>query len=84
MCNCSKPITKTECYRLKKYAEDAEGRFFIYHIFDDERGLDIALVPKGEIPNIIALKRGFIGKDGLPEWFNVREHPCLYEETIRT
>lgn len=84
MCNCSKPITKTECQILRKYVEDPEGRNFIYHVFDGERGLEIAQVPKGINPNQIAIEREFIGSDGLPEWFFVREHPCLYEETKKT
>lgn len=81
MCNCSKPITKTECQILRKYIEDPEGGNFIYHVFDDERGLSLAKVPKGTNPNEIALKNEFIGSDGLPEWYYVKEHPCLYEKT---
>ncbi|MGH1520532.1 hypothetical protein [Chryseobacterium sp. JK1] len=79
MCNCSKPVTITECERLKKYARDPEGRFFIYHIFDG-RGLEIAYVENDNNPNRVAIERGFINSEGLPEWFNVKEHPCIYEE----
>ncbi|TQM18336.1 hypothetical protein FB551_4117 [Chryseobacterium aquifrigidense] len=81
MCNCSKPITKTECQILRKYVNDPEGRTFIYHVFDGERGLEIAQVPQGINPNQIAIAREFIGSDGLPEWYYVKEHPCLYEKT---
>ncbi len=84
MCNCSKPVTRTECHLLRKHVEDPEGRTFIYHVFDDERGLSIAHVPKDKTPNEIAIKNKFIGSDGLPEWYFVREHPCLYEEEKRT
>lgn len=83
MCNCSKPITKTECQILRKYVEDPEKRSFIYHIFDDERGLEIALVHDGQNPNIVALERGFVGLDGNVEWYYVREHPCLYEKETK-
>lgn len=84
MCNCSKPITKTECHLLRKHVDDPEGRTFIYHVFDGERGLEIAQVPKETFPNEIAIKRGFVDSDGFPEWFFVREHPCLYEEDKKT
>ncbi|WP_347216720.1 hypothetical protein [Chryseobacterium sp.] len=80
MCNCSKTITKTECHFLRKYAEDPERRNFIYHVFDDERGLEIAQVLKGQNPNDIAIHRGFVGTDGNAEWYFVKEHPCLYEK----
>ena len=80
MCNCSKPITKTECQILKKYAEDPEKRLFIYHVFDDERGLEIAYVANRDFPNKTALKRGFVDSKGIPEWYYVKEHPCLYEK----
>lgn len=73
-CNCSKPITPTECARLKEYKED--GRLFIYHIFDDV-GLVVAYVPKGENPNKIAQERGFYNDKGELEWYLVTEHPCL-------
>ena len=81
MCNCSKPVTKTECQVLRKYANDPENRNFIYHVFSDERGLMLAQVPKEKNPNQIAIDNKFIGSDGLPEWYFVKEHPCLYEET---
>lgn len=84
MCNCSKPVTKSECQILKKYAEDPEGRNFIYHVFDDERGLTLAQVPKGNNPNQIAITNNFFGEDGLPEWYYVKEHPCLYEKEKQT
>lgn len=80
MCNCSKTVTRTECHLLRKHVEDPEGRTFIYHVFDD-RGLEIAHVPKDKTPNEIAVKNKFIGSDGLPEWYFVKEHPCLYEKT---
>jgi len=79
MCNCSKPLKKSDCQILRDFVNDPQKRFFIYHIFDDERGLKIAHVPKGENPNEIALQRNFINDDGLVEFYNVREHPCLYE-----
>lgn len=84
MCNCSKPITKTECQILRKYVNDTEGRTFIYHVFDGDRGLEIAQVPKEINPNQIAIEREFIGSDGFPEWYFVKEHPCLYEENKKT
>lgn len=84
MCNCSKQVTKTECQQLRKYAEDPENRSFIYHVFDDERGLALAQIHKGENPNQIALNNGFLGSDGLVEWYYVREHPCLYEKEKNT
>ncbi len=80
MCNCSKSITKSECDILRKYAFDVEGRFFIYHVFDAPRGLEIAEVKKGELPNRRALDLGFVTPEGVPEWYNVKEHPCLYEK----
>ncbi|MGU3377473.1 hypothetical protein [Chryseobacterium sp. M5A1_1a] len=80
MCNCSKKITKTECQRLKKYVNDPDNRNFIYHVFDDDRGLSLAQVPKGEDPNEIATKNGFIGSDGFAEWYYIKEHPCLHEK----
>lgn len=79
MCNCSKPIAKTDCQRLRKCNSDPLRRFFIYHIFDDARGLMIANVPKGENPNAIALERGFINSEGFEEWYKTTEHPCLFE-----
>lgn len=79
MCNCSKQVTETECTRLKKHLNDPEKRFFIYHIFDDKRGLKIAQVPPGKTPNEVAIERGFINESGNVEWFHVSEHPCLYE-----
>nr|DAP26584.1 MAG TPA: protein of unknown function (DUF3885) [Caudoviricetes sp.] len=75
-CNCSKPITKSECARLREFNED--GRLFIYHIFDD-RGLVVAYVPKGENPNDIAKERGFYNEKGELEWYLTTEHPCLWE-----
>lgn len=79
MCNCSKPITQTDCQKLREFNQDPEKRFFIYHIFDDDRGLQIAFVPKGENPNKIALERGFINENGIVEHYHISEHPCLYE-----
>jgi hypothetical protein len=84
MCNCSKPVTQTECQRLAKYANDPERRFFIYHVFDDSRGLEIAWVENGKSPNNIAIERGFVDDEGIPEWYNVNEHPCLYEKKQKT
>lgn len=80
MCNCSKAVTKTDCQLLKKYATDPEKRFFIYHIFDGIRGLEIAHVPPNTNPNEVAKIRGFINEEGIPEWYSVVEHPCQYEE----
>ncbi|AZA73576.1 hypothetical protein [Chryseobacterium indoltheticum] len=79
MCNCSKPITQSECQKLREFVNDPEKRFFIYHIFDDKRGLSVAYVPAGENPNKIALDRKFINEKGVIEWFHVSEHPCLNE-----
>lgn len=76
MCNCSKPISQSECDRLKEFVNDPLKRFFIYHI-SDEKGLLVAYVPKGVNPNEIALERGFINQYGEPEWYHVSEHPCL-------
>lgn len=81
MCNCSKAVSKTDCQLLKKYATDPAKRFFIYHVFDLPRGLEIAWIPNGQNPNEVATQRGFLNADGIPEWFNVKEHPCLYEES---
>lgn len=78
MCNCSKPITITECQRLKKYNSDAEKRTFIYYV-DDLKGLQVACLKKGDNPNQIAIQRNFYNSDGLLEWFNIKEHPCLSE-----
>lgn len=83
MCNCSKPITQTDCQRLLEFVRDPERRTFIYHIFTetpDLNRLEIAYVPKDHNPNDVAIERGFIGSDGLPEWYSVHEHPCLYPE----
>lgn len=76
MCNCSKPISQSDCDRLKEFVNDPLKRFFIYHI-SDEKGLLVAYVPKGVNPNEIALERGFINQYGEPEWYHVSEHPCL-------
>lgn len=79
MCNCSKPITQTDCQRLREFNQDPEKRFFIYHIFDDERRLQVAFVPKDKNPNQIAIERGFVDNKGLAQWFKTNEHPCLNE-----
>ncbi|MCL1690411.1 hypothetical protein CMT52_17970 [Elizabethkingia anophelis] len=76
-CNCSKPLEQSDCERIKEHSKD--GRSFIFHIFDDDRGLRIALVPPGESPNQIAINQNFFNTDGNLEWFNVKEHPCAYE-----
>lgn len=73
-CNCSKPIPKSDCERLRKFNKDP--RFFIYHIFND-KGLVVAYVPKGENPNDIARERGFFNENGELEWYVTTEHPCL-------
>ena len=73
-CNCSKPITLEDCDLLKWYLRHP-NLFIIYHIND--KGLQIAHVPKDKNPNQIALERGFINEDGNIEWFHGREHPCL-------
>ena len=78
MCNCSKPITLSECQQIKEFVNDPLKRFFIYNISDTE-GLRVALVPKEINPNEIAIQRGFIDQYGEPEWYNVSEHPCLNE-----
>lgn len=77
MCNCSKPITQSECDMMREFAEDP--RFFIYHI-SDENGLQVAYVPSGKNPNDIAKERGFLGANGEVEWYNCREHPCVNED----
>ena len=79
MCNCSKKITTSDCGRLVKFNSDPLKRFFIYHIFDDSRGLQVAMVPKGEEPNKVAIERGFVNSEGIAEWYKTTEHPCLYE-----
>ncbi|MEA1848947.1 hypothetical protein U9K52_08495 [Chryseobacterium sp. MHB01] len=76
MCNCSKPVTATECERIKQRVKD--GRFFIYIIKDT--GLETALVPEGENPSSIAAQRNFYNSDGELEYYHVREHPCVNEE----
>ena len=76
-CNCSKPLTQSDCERIREHVRD--GRFFIFHIFDDYRGLRIAFVPKGSSPNEIAIRQNFFTPDGVLEWYNVKEHPCIYE-----
>jgi hypothetical protein len=83
MCNCSKPISQTDCQRLLEYVQDPERRTFIYHIFTESSGisrLEIAYVPKDQNPNEVAKERGFLNADGLPEWFHTNEHPCLYPD----
>lgn len=77
MCDCSKQIKQTDCDRLKEFNNDPEKRFFIYHIFDDFRGLQVAYVPNGINPNQIALERGFIDQNDNAKWFSTLEHPCL-------
>lgn len=77
MCNCSKPISQTDCQKLIECNRDPEKRLFIYHIFDDKRGLKIACVSDRN-PNDVAIERGFVDENGQPEWFTTREHPCLY------
>lgn len=79
MCNCSKPVTQTECQKLREFATDPEKRFFIYHIFND-KGLQVAFVPSNKNPNEIAIERGFVDEKGLAEYYNVKEHPCLHEK----
>ena len=73
-CNCSKPIPKSDCERLRKFNKDP--RLFIYHIFND-KGLVVAYVPKGENPNDIARERRFFNENGELEWYVTTEHPCL-------
>lgn len=73
-CNCSKPIPKSDCERLRKFNKDP--RLFIYHIFNN-KGLVVAYVPKGENPNDIARERGFFNENGELEWYVTTEHPCL-------
>jgi len=73
-CNCSRPIPKSDCERLRKFNKDP--RLFIYHIFND-KGLVVAYVPKGENPNDIARERGFFNENGELEWYVTMEHPCL-------
>ena len=73
-CNCSKPIPKSDCERLRKFNKDP--RLFIYHIFND-KGLVVAYVPKGENPNDIARERGFFNENEELEWYVTTEHPCL-------
>lgn len=77
MCNCSKPVTKTECERLKKFHTDPEKRFFIYHIFNE--GLKVRMVPPGINPNTIAQQAGFYNEAGQIEFYHVSEHPCIHE-----
>lgn len=84
MCNCSKAVTKTDCQLLKKYSTDPLKRTFIYHIFDGVRGLEIAHVSPEMKPNEVAKLRGFLNEEGVPEWYYVHEHPCLYEESKQT
>lgn len=79
MCNCSKQISQTDCQKLQEFNADPQRRFFIYHIFDDERGLQVAWVPEGKNPNEIARERNFVNSDGFEEWYKTTEHPCLYE-----
>lgn len=81
MCNCSKSISQTDCQRLLDCILDPEKRFFIYHIFSDSDGknrLEIACVKKNEDPNEKAKQLGYVDSKGVPEWYNVNEHPCLY------
>lgn len=79
MCNCSKEVTETECQRIKFYVKD--GRMFIYHIFDDERRLKIAFVPKDKTPLQVAEERGFYNENGELEFYHVKEHPCIKNDT---
>lgn len=79
MCNCSKPITQTDCQRLKECLRDPERRTFIYHIFNDERGLKIACVQNGFSPKETAQERNFYNENGELEFYHVSEHPCHYE-----
>ncbi|MDV4070296.1 hypothetical protein CMT45_01025 [Elizabethkingia anophelis] len=76
-CNCSKPVSVSDCQILKEFKED--GRMFIYHIFDDKRGLEVAYVPEDKTPNQIAVERKFFNENNMLEWFYISEHPCLYE-----
>ena len=76
MCNCRKEITVTECQRLRKYNLDTLKRSFIYYV-DDEKGLQVACVPKEKTPIQIAIERGFYNSYNELEWFNIKEHPCL-------
>lgn len=75
-CNCSKPIPPTDCQRLRKF--NADGRLFIYHI-SNEKGLEVAYVPKGKNPNDVAKEWGFYNNKGELEWYLTTEHPCLKE-----
>ncbi|WP_312394769.1 hypothetical protein [Chryseobacterium sp.] len=65
---------------------DPQKRTFIYHIFDDAAGtrLEIACVKKGKTANEVAIERGFVNSDGYPEWYFPTEHPCIYENEIKS
>lgn len=78
MCNCSKPITITECQRLKKYNNDPLKRTFIYYV-DDYKGLQVAYVPKEKTPISIAIERNFYNSENQLEYYSIKEHPCLSE-----
>ncbi len=82
MCNCSRPISQTDCQRLLDCVLDPNKGFFIYHIFSEKKQnrLEIASVPANKNPNTVAIERGFIDKNGNPEWYNVNEHPCIYKK----
>lgn len=78
-CNCNKELTYSECELMKKKHNDKDNSF-IYHYFNDERGLTFAHVPKGRNPNDIAIERGFFNDKNQLEWFHTNEHPCIRNE----
>lgn len=65
---------------LKELNSDTQKRFFIYHISDD-KGLMVAMVPKGINPNQIAIERGFINSENEVEFYSIMEHPCVNEQS---
>lgn len=69
-----------ECQLLKWYLSHKDLNI-IYHIND--KGLQIANVPKGKNPNEIAFNRGFKDENGNVEWFYGIEHPCINENIQR-
>lgn len=78
-CNCNKELTPSECSQMLKKHNDTRYTF-IYHYFEDIRGLTFASVKKGENPNEVAARCGFYNKENKLEWFYTSEHPCINEQ----
>lgn len=77
MCKCLTEVTETDCDRLKAHLDIFGFDGFCIYWFTDESELKLACVKKEDNPNDVALRNGFIDENGEPQWFYVKEHPCI-------